>query len=220
MPKKRLIINDHFYAYQFPKSKIRPLQKALHDGLAIARENIQIWKPITIQLWIGTKKDKLAHNFVSSGDAAGKRTIHITISRVFLNSRNFSQLQSTITHEYAHILRNNLRRSKTVLGAAIEEGISCYIQTSLWRAPNYLDIRSLNEKMVRIIWGKLEAALPKKTAKEKIVWKKEIYRQMLYRLGFGIVRRYVRKNQNVNFHNLVLTPQSRLIKFANREYGR
>ena len=38
--------------------------------------------------------------------------------------------------------------------------------------------------------------------------------------GIGIIRRYVLKNPNMNFHDLVLTPQSRLIRFANQEYGK
>jgi uncharacterized protein YjaZ len=213
--------NHYKYVYGTTGPQADKLNQIVDVGLKIAEEYIEISKPTTVRIWIRKRgEDQSPKEMLSSGDGSRKRSIYITLSKKFLNSRQLRQLSSTVIHEYVHVLRHNLRDSKTVLAAAIEEGISCYIQTMLWKAPNYLDIKTLNERMVRICWKKLSAALSKSQHKYPIIWKDQAYREMLYRLGFGIVRKYVHANKKISYRKLVLTSQAKLVKFAQECYGK
>src|SRR3989338_8538174 len=202
-------------------NKLLIIQDAVNGGLEAARQNLDIWPEAKVRVWILAKPK---HNIPSQG-TADKKFINIGITKKYLNSRNsFKKIGGTVIHEYIHFVRllsrlDNRNYAKTVLGAAIEEGVSIYIQSIIAGYPDYLDVKNLNESMIRTCWDKFSEVIDKPAKKYyKLLENDEIYRAIYYRLGFGIIRKYMKANPDIDLAKLVKIPESELIQFAKKIY--
>jgi uncharacterized protein YjaZ len=217
--KHRRVINDYYYLYRIPKDKREAVNRAVSKGLQLARQHSGMWLPLTLKARLLKSKEQEHIKELFAGFQRGKRTIEIQITKKLLLLKNFSKLLSgTAVHEYIHLLRRGRGKAKTVLERAIEEGISCYLQTLLVGAPKYLDIKTLNEQMVKTCWRKLEAILDMPMRRYPKIWKDQVYREIYYRLGFGIVRRFMNNHPKINERELILIPRKKLVKFARYVY--
>ena len=213
---KSRIIDDKVYLYsKVPTSKNLLIQEAVYSGLQAARVNLRTSKKVKIRIWVLAR----IKGGMPSRAATNKKFISIGITRKYLNSRNiYKNLAGTVIHEYIHFLRlhSGRHRAKTILDAVIEEGIAIYIQSAVAKPPNYLDIKTLDEKMIKICWDKFSEVIDKPIKKR--YWNKiennEIYRAIYYRLGFGIVRRFMELNPGISLAKLVRISEKKLARFA------
>jgi uncharacterized protein YjaZ len=215
------MINDLYILYGKPDKRLaQAIYGSLKAGLMIAREKIKISQGVTFKIYVSRPKKYAVRDFyLSDGHAEGKRTIFIDLSKLFFKKRDWRQrLVGTTVHEYTHLLRHGQGRVRTVVEAVVEEGVAVYMQTRLTAAPDYLDIKTLNQKMVGRCWNKLENVLDEPVGKQKIIWQNEVYREIHYRFGFGIVRDFVKANKIQSFEQLVKTPRSKFISFARGKY--
>ncbi len=202
--------------------KLLIIQDAVGAGLEAARQNLGIWPEAKVRIWILARPK---HRIPSQG-SAGKKFINIGITKKYLNSRNaFKKISGTVIHEYVHYIRllSKLDRRdyrKTVLEAAIEEGVSIYIQSAIAGYPDYLDIKNLNEKMVHTCWDKFSEVINKPADKYyKLLEDDETYRAIYYRLGFGVVRKYMNSNPQISLAKLAKISETKLVRFAKKTYN-
>lgn len=215
------MINDIYQLYGKPDKRLaQEINDSLKAGLMIARKKINISQGVTFKIYVMPPKKYAARAvYLTDGLAEGKRTIFIDLSKLFFKKRDWRQrLAGTVIHEYTHLLRKEQGRVRTVFEAVIEEGAAIYMQTRLAYTPDYLDIKTLDQKMVKICWNRLKNVLDEPAKKQKIIWENQVYREIHYRLGFVIVRDYAKTNRIQSLEQLVKTPRSRFIKFARGKY--
>ncbi|MDO8302125.1 MAG: DUF2268 domain-containing putative Zn-dependent protease, partial [Sedimentisphaerales bacterium] len=214
--------NDrYFYADDMPPQASLRIEKAIWRGIHSVRLQTGLNKAVSVRVCLFKKLDKnplsIPGHFLSYGNTT-KYNITIWIFPKLLASRNFFRMTAgTGIHEYVHYLRYQfcvLQGSTTVLEQAIEEGIAIYVQTTLSQAPNYLGLRTLNEHMVRICWDKLSAALNDPLGKHPTILRTQVYREVYYRIGFGIVRRFMDEHPRISLAGLIKMRRQRLKQFA------
>ncbi len=203
-------MKDRFYFYpSIPRRKIEIIEDRFGDGIDRARVALKTGVPIKAYFYLSQSKKKL-----TDGRLWHKGKMLVGISPRVLKSRTYlHRLSASAAHEYVHQLRDP-KAAKTVLAAAVEEGVATYIETQLFEAPEYLDIKTLNEGMVRVCADKIRAALFDKPSNRRMIWSNEAYREMLYRLGFGIIRRYAKDHPKLSLAALARVPQQKYIRFA------
>jgi hypothetical protein len=207
-------VPDRYYFYaSVPTGKQQMIEDLFAKGITKARRSLGASTPVKVYIYFRNRYD-LTEGFLWH---PGKILLQIS-PRLLRNKKRLSGLTGTAIHEYVHLVRNarGMKLADTVLEAAIEEGIAAFIQTRLFRAPEYLDIRTLSEKMVQTCRDKLLAALPDKTSRRKIIWTNETYREMLYRLGFGIIRMYERKHPKATLRSLLIMPRKNFVSFGEK----
>lgn len=200
-----------------PKTRQRMLYAIAH-GLATVRAKLETRVPARVRCWVLAR---IRHRLVSRGYTT-KRRIDIGITWKYLRGRTFPQkLAGTVIHEYVHFLRLHAGRhtARTVLNVAIEEGIANTMQTRLFHAPEYLAIDTLDEAMVRLCWDKLANVLDQPARQYPQVEDNDVYREISYRLGYGIVRRFLRQHRTYSLKRLVRMSSATLARFAHETYG-
>lgn len=212
-------VKDIFYIMSISPKYHERIMQAISKGLALVRKQIGISRSITINIFGASEKFKIRKDAMTDARSIGKRTLKIGINeKVIAKQRLLRSLTGTAIHEYVHLLRQ-AQNTKKVVDVMIEEGIASYIQTKLWFAPEYLDLKTLNEKEVQYCWDTLSAVLYERSTKHMMLWDKTAYHEMFYRLGFGIVRNYIKSNSITNLKKLITTKRERFIKFANKKYS-
>lgn len=211
---------DKLYLYgNIPLRKVQIIEEAVFRGLEAARENLAVGKATKVRFWVLARmKNKL-----SSKGHTTKKCINIAITKRYLNSRNIlKKLSGTVMHEYVHFLRllSGRHHARTVLDASIEEGIAIFIQAILSEPPDYLDIKTLDEEMVRICWDKFSKILDRPAKKYPQIENNLVYRAIYYRLGFGIVRRFMELNPDIALSKLIKFSKERIASFAGSTYGK
>lgn len=215
------MIEDKIYLY----GKISPnrsiiIQEAIYSGLLAARASLGVKKKTNVRVWV---LGKTKGGMVCRAEA-NRRFINIEITKTYAHSRKIHKhLAGTVIHEYVHFLRLHADRhcTKTLADALIEEGIAIYVQSVIAQPPTYLDIKNLDETMVKICWEKLAQVIDSRFAKRH--WEKiknnNIYLAIYYRLAFGIVRRFVRLHPHTSLAKLLRSSGKKLVRFAHRAYG-
>jgi uncharacterized protein YjaZ len=205
------------YDKSFPEEMFPWLQELVGYSLYNARYYLKSKRPVRIYFGVKNTKKILSHG------ETDKKIIKILLSKNYLVSKEINRgLPSTIIHEFVHYERLNTgkHKNKTIFECMIEEGIANFIQVNISKhKPQYLDLKNLDEKMLKICWDKINLVLDKSSRSNtfKKLYKNNIYREIYYRLGFGIVREYMSKNKSISLSRLVKIINKQLVHFA-KEY--
>ncbi len=209
---------EKLYFSGIPEKRLKLVELAIDTGFGLARENLLVKDKVDLTLLTLTKQQ--GKNYLSVGKTT-KKGINIWVSKKYLGSRSmFADLYGTVIHEYVHFIRQILgvHNTKKVINITIEEGIAIYIQSTLCRPPKYLEVKSLSEKTVENIWKKFSQVYNKPSNKFPAIEKNTIYRTLNYRLGFGIVRRFMNENPKITLAKLVRINNEKIIKFTEKKY--
>ncbi len=220
---------DRFeYEESVPSRLVRRLGRSVWTGIYDVRRLTGMNRAVRVRVY--RIRGKLAKPIASDHGLAslGYTTAHgisIGVSPQFTRKpRFFQRVVGTSVHEYVHFLRFQLGlqqgASRTILGSAIEEGIAIFAETALSTPPIYLDLRTLNERMVAICWDKLSEVLPIPEGRFPKLLKAQVYREIYYRLGYGIVRRYLTDHPRLTLTSLIRMKRTTLQQFARKVYGR
>jgi uncharacterized protein YjaZ len=202
---------------KIPERKVSIIESGVFMALDAVRESLGVERAVRLRIFI---LPRIQNKVISSGRAY-KNYINIFVTQKYLNSRKFfKKFPGTVIHEYIHFLRISygVHRAKTVLEALIEEGIAIYIQSVLSEPPDYLDIKTLDKKMVRLCWEKLSNVIDEPIKKYPQLETHHIYRTIYYRLGFGIIRHFVKLNPKITFFKLLKCPTKRIKSFVQDFY--
>lgn len=215
---------EKLYLIGIPRGRKTVLvERAVDAGIAVAMDTLLARDRVTVRVWLLPQNDALVRGLSSRAKAA-KKSIHIFITPKFFRQKGAaSALAGTVAHEYVHHTRlvSGRHDAKTVLDWCIEEGIALYIAAALFRPQPDLDIKTLHEKMVRVCWDKFSRIVdkPARIGKYRKLGSDQVYRTILYRLGFGIVRRFMESSRGISLPELIRMPTKKLNAFAKKVYG-
>ena len=209
------------YDRSFPEKEFTFLQELVGCTLSSVRYDLKFNKPVVIKISIDKSQNP---KYVSAGETT-KKSINLFLSKKYFHSKEVEKgLPSTLIHEYVHFMRLNkgVHRNKTIFQCMIEEGIAIYIQAKIsTHKPSYLDLKNLDKRMLETCWEKLNRVLDK-SSKAKVfkkIMSDNIYRTIYYRLGFGIVREFIRNNRGLSIADMAKIQNNRIILFAKRHFS-
>lgn len=206
---------DQIVFFNIPH-KIRPLlNKAMRQGLQKARSFLRIYEPVEMLLFYNPSEQE--KNYLSNGFSLSERAIflNVNIKKPFTPPTRLLQLQSTAVHEYIHCLRAR-QKIKTLLDAIINEGVSTFIQTSLFGPPSYLDIQGTHVEDIKKWWKwwhRRYLVKPVETKISSAFLDNVGTREGGYRLGYYIVSSYL-DVKKISSKQLLDTPFVNIKKFA------